>query len=190
MLQLEERQELIASVLSRSPLRLNIGCGINHAEGYVNIDVQEVETAAGVTPDFIADAKNIQLPDACADEVMAIHVWEHFYRWDCEAVIAEWRRLLKIGGLLVLELPDMMKWARNILEGIPGDKHPDQLGLWAAYGDPRTKDPYMLHKWGWSEKSLRAFLEENGFAYALRTKTQHHPVGRARRDMRIEARKA
>lgn len=185
---LKQQDAGIDALLAVATVRINIGCGINRVDGYINVDVQEAK--GGVVPDIFADARNVPLPDACADEVMAIHVFEHFALWECGDVLAEWRRLLKMKGLLVLELPDIIKCCRNVVEGIEGDKHPDQLGLWGIYGDAQTPDPYMLHRWGWSPKSLRHFLHQHGFKEAEKKETQHHAVGRQRRDMRIEARKA
>jgi hypothetical protein len=52
---------------------------------------------------------------------MAIHLFEHFYRWECERVLAEWRRLLKPRGRLVLELPDLHKCCLNIVKGRQGE---------------------------------------------------------------------
>lgn len=169
-------------------MKINVCCGTRVLPGYVNVDVQAIGDAQ---PDIIADAKTIPLPDGCAEEVMAIHAFEHFYRWDCDAVIAEWRRLLHRGGLLVLELPNVLKCCKNVIDGLQrGGKDPDQLGYWGLYGDPRTCDPYMNHRWGWAPDTLRRFLMERGFIDVTESSTQFHPAGRLYRDMRLEARKA
>lgn len=145
---------------------------------------------AGAKPDIICEARNVPLEDGCAEEIMCIHGFEHFYRYEIDAVVTEWKRLLKSGGLLVLEMPDLVKCCQNYLTGfVLRDKHPDQMGLWGIYGDPTTSDPYMIHRWGWSPKTLRAFLKEHGFVNIVDAETQWHPAGRIRRDMRIEARK-
>jgi len=120
---------------------------------------------------------------------MAIHVWEHFYRWQCDDVIGEWRRLLKPGGLLVLELPDFWKCCRNVVESVKG-KHPDQLSMWGCYGDPTGHDEFMAHRWGWTPQTLGEFLKANGFASIAEKPTQFHRAGKDLRDMRIEAIKA
>jgi predicted SAM-dependent methyltransferase len=140
-------------------------------------------------PDLISDVKKIALPDECAQEMMAIHLFEHLYRWECDEVIIEWRRILRPGGLLVLEMPDLMKFCRNVLSGAEG-RHPGQLGMWGMYGDPRTKDPLMVHHWGWTYKTMRSFLKEHGFDRIAEDITQWHPMGRATRDFRVTARKA
>lgn len=168
-------------------MRLNVCCGVRIREGWTNIDVVESE---GHKPDILADAKSIPLPDECADEIMCIHGFEHFYKWEVDELVTEWKRLLKPGGLLALELPDIVKCCQNLIAGyvLPG-KDPDQMTMWGIYGDPRFKSPFMMHRWGWSPKTLRAFLKGHGFRDITDEQTQWHPAGRVARDMRITARK-
>jgi predicted SAM-dependent methyltransferase len=170
-------------------LRLNLGCGRTPIDGWFNIDIQS-NPMAKRPPDMLSDVKKIDLPDHCAVEVQAIHLWEHFFYWECDVVAKEWARLLRPGGRLSLEMPDLMKFCRNIIEGREGKKHPDQMGLWGAYGDPRDKDPFMTHRWGWTFNSLKPFLAERGFVDIIETVPQHHRVGALARDFRIEARRA
>jgi len=170
-----------------SPVKLNIGCGGRKLPGYIGVDAVAERTAA----DIVATAENIPLPDECAEEIIALHLWEHFYKWQCDDVIKEWRRLLKPGGMLVLELPNLIKCCQNVIDGkFVAGKHPDQLGMWGLYGDPRDNDSFMAHRWAWSPQYLTEFLKAKGFIKIRETKTQWHPAGREHRDMRIEARKA
>lgn len=137
--------------------------------------------------DLISDVRKIDLPSECARELIAIHLWEHMYRWECDDVIEEWKRLLRPKGKLVMEMPDLMKFCRNILSGNTDYNHPDQLGLWGMYGDPRDKDPYMVHKWAWTYTSLQKFLKKHGFVDIAEEDTQWHQIGRGRRDFRLVA---
>lgn len=166
--------------------KLNIGCGSRKVPGFTGVDAVAERTAA----EIVAKADNIPLPDQSVDEIMAIHLFEHFYRWECDTVIAEWKRLLIPGGVLTLELPNLKKCCENILSGrMEGGKHPDQLGMWGCYGDPRHGDQFMAHRWGWTPETLKAFLTEHGFVKIKEEPTQCHPAGRNHRDMRIVARR-
>lgn len=166
-------------------MRLNVGCGGRRIPGYTGVDAVERPAA-----DIIARADKIPLPDGSVEEILAIHLWEHFYRWECEGVIAEWKRLLKPGARLVLELPNLRKCCENLLSGrVDGGKHVDQLSYWGLYGDPRQADQFMAHRWGWTPETLRAFLDEHGFTGIAEEPTQWHPAGRSQRDMRIVARR-
>lgn len=171
-------------------LRLNIGSGSRRPPGYYNVDIQE-DPKATRKLDAIGHAKSVPLPDGCACELMAIHFWEHLFRWECDEVMAEWKRLLRPGGKLVLELPNLIKCCQNVIDGrMRGGKHPDQLGMWGLFGDDRFKDPHMIHKYGWSPQTLEAYLKEQGFVKIKHLPTVFHPAGRDHRDMRIEARRA
>lgn len=168
-------------------MRLNVCCGTKVLEGYTNIDIAQT---GDTPPDIMCNALSVPLLDECADEVMCIHGFEHFYQWEVEQLAQEWKRLLKPGGTLVLELPNLVKCCANIVSGFkrPG-KHPDQLGMWGLFGDPRDKNMHMIHKWGWSPETLTEFLKGQGFVKIREEPTQWHLGGRAHRDMRIVCRK-
>lgn len=164
-------------------MKLNIGCGKKHLPGYVSIDTEP--TPGAIPPDILADARSIPLGDGVAEEIIAIHVFEHFYIWETEDLLREWHRLLSAGGKLILEMPDIMKAAKNLLDGLT-----DQMNMWAFYGDPRYKNPLMCHKWGWTAKTLIPFLESHGFANAKSERPIFHKVGIENRDLRVVATKA
>src|SRR6185369_1787343 len=119
------------------PIKINACCGDRPRSGYVNIDIV-ASADGGPAPDIVCNALSVPLPDGCAEEIMCIHGFEHFYRWECDNLVLEWKRLLMPGGRLVLELPDLLKCCQNILAEleIPG-RNPDQSGMWGLYGDPR-----------------------------------------------------
>lgn len=165
-------------------LRLNVAAGNKRIAGWVGIDAIERSGA-----DIIAPMHEIPLPDACASDVMVIHAVEHIYAWEVPAALAEWFRLLRTGGNLMLEMPDMLKACKNIAEGYKGHKHPDQQQMWAIFGDDRLKDPLMIHKAGWWFDRLKPLVEAAGFIKIRECETQFHGSGKKRRDFRLEAMK-
>lgn len=155
-------------------IRLNLGAGHKRMEGWISVDL------AG-EPDVRSDVLKLPFEDNYADEIMAIHLFEHLYRWDVDAALAEWLRVLKPGGKLVLELPDLIKCCRNVLT-----IEDERMGLWGLYGDPGYREPLMVHKFGYTPKMLRALLEKAGFQKVREKTPQFHKPAR---DMRLEARK-
>ncbi len=169
-------------------MRINLGCGRSIQDGWVNVDIA-ISPLAKRPPEILADVRSVPLPDGCADEIMAIHIFEHFALWECAAVIGEWRRLLKVGGLIALEMPDIIKCCHNIINGVPG-KSPDkpyQLGMWGVFGENTEAEPLMGHKWGWTFSTLKPFLAGHGFAKIREQDTRYHYSGRLLRDFRVEA---
>lgn len=155
-------------------MRLNIGAGGKRIEGWLSIDL------AG-DPDIVSDVRTLPLDDNVADEAMAIHVLEHLYRWDAPAAIAEWLRVLKPGGRMAIEVPDLIKCCRNVLSS------PDErLGVWGLMGDPGYREPLMVHKWCWSADELKREMQAAGFVKVKVGEPQFH---KKKRDMRLEGRK-
>jgi len=171
--------------IHKENLDLNLGCGRRVLPGWFNIDIQRSPKAPR-DPEMLSDVKKIALPDGCARTIMAIHLWEHFYRWECDEIIVEWKRLLKSGGRLILEMPDLFKFCKNILEG-KDSRTVENLGMWGLYGNPNEKDRYMCHHWGWTFDTIKPFLEQYGFTDIVSAPTFYHKCGRLNRDFRVEA---
>ncbi|MCB1836270.1 MAG: methyltransferase domain-containing protein [Alcanivoracaceae bacterium] len=161
-------------------MRINVGCGRMVLDGWTNCDVQ-VSPKAPRPPEILCDAAAIPLKSEVADELMALHLIEHFYLWEVPAVLAEWRRLLKPGGRLILELPNLEAACRNLLAG-----RNDQVSMWPLYGDPGHEDPYMCHRWGYTPKTIKELLVRNAFSEVRIMPPKTHGR-RVNRDMRVEA---
>lgn len=127
--------------------------------------------------------EQIPLEDGCAEEIEAIHVIEHFQRYNVDAVLEEFRRLLAKKGRLVLELPNLRAAAWNLLNG--GDK---RSSLDAIYGSDKDDGTFMSHLYGYTPESLAKLLGEHEFKHIHVMEPQTHGK-RLHRDMRFEARK-
>lgn len=162
-------------------MRLHIGCGRRVWPGWLNIDlgVQEDE---GVL--MCSDVRRLdRVPDGAATELCAIHVVEHLDYWDVLPALQEWRRVAAPGALLVIEAPDVVKCARNLLRG--GKGADDKYGMWGFYGNPNERNPLMMHKWGWTAVTLIPVLRAAGWSRAVEAQPQYH--AREKRDFRVEA---
>lgn len=127
------------------------------------------------------------MPDNHADVIAAIHVIEHFYVWEVPAVLSEWQRILKPGGVLILELPDMQKVAKYLKACLDeGKPFWAQMSWWAMWGDPRYQDPAMCHKWGYTKPMMKETLRDAGFVEIEMSEPRYHLK---QRDMRVTARK-
>jgi SAM-dependent methyltransferase len=81
----------------------NLGCGKRNGDGWINVDLHSD------IADIQCDLRKLELATDSADAVAAIHVLEHFYEWEVYDLLTEWKRVLKPGGKMILELPCMDK---------------------------------------------------------------------------------
>ena len=170
---------------SQTAVRLNLGCGDKILPGYVNVDV--APSRNGRRPDVLCDLRKLaSFGNSSAEEVMAIHVVEHFWRWEVVEVLREWVRVLRPGGRMVLECPNLASACREVLEGPPQAVGPGQEGqrsMWVLYGDPRWQDPLMVHRWGYTPQSLAQVMQEAGLVNVRQEPAQFKM--REPRDMRV-----
>lgn len=169
-------------------VRLDLGSGHKHEAGWVAVDF-DVErrsikdgavkdTASPIAPDVVADLRCLPFPDDYADEARAIHVIEHFQVWEASDVLAEWVRVLKPGGMLTLECPCLDK----IIALMAVPKIRPHMTMWGLYGDPRLKDPLMMHHWCYTEKLLAGLMQEVGLVKVFGETPRFHQPDR---DMRL-----
>lgn len=161
-------------------VKLNLGCGNKILDGFVNIDYPD--NYSGKKPDIEADLRALPIADETADEAYAIHVLEHFHVWEAPDVLREWKRVLKPGGRLVLELPCLEK----VLGWFTHKPLLPQMTWWALYGDPSYKNENMVHKWVYTVPMMIDTLTQAGFENVTEEVPQFHVP---QRDMRIVATK-
>ena len=91
------------------PLKLNLGCGPDYREGYVNCDMSNA-----VKRDLAIDLDSFQYPfkDNSVDEIFCSHVLEHLH--SPEKAWTEFGRILKKGGRVIVIVPH---FSRNWLSG-------------------------------------------------------------------------
>lgn len=108
-----------AHVAGAQPLRLHLGCGWFHLDGWVNVDL--FATSADIAWDL---RQGIPLPDDTVDAIFHEHMLEHLSLRDGFLFIRECRRVLKPGGVLRVGVPD----AGACIDSYSGKADPE----WAA----------------------------------------------------------
>ncbi|KKN83504.1 hypothetical protein LCGC14_0297420 [marine sediment metagenome] len=85
----------IEHVVNDGKIRLNLGSGDHVVPGYINID-RKLGT----------EAYPLDYPDESVDVIRVSHLLEHFAMREVPAVLTDWVRALKPGGVLKLAVPD------------------------------------------------------------------------------------
>jgi predicted SAM-dependent methyltransferase len=168
-------------------IRLNLGSGDKPIPGYINVDI--ASSRGGKRPDIEDDVRILStIEESYADEILAVHLIEHIDRWEVLDVLVRWNKILKPGGKLVIETPNLIAACKALLENPLKGARPGkegQLTMWPLYGDPSWRDPLMMHKWLYTPQSLAEVIHDAGFEKIKQTPAQFKM--REPRDMRLIA---
>lgn len=167
-------------------LCLHLGCGQDYRPGYVNVDVSQMADC-DLRLDF-SQIGEVYL-DGSVTEVLMIHSLSYLRLWQARKLLADVYRLLEQGGRLIIELPDLTKCARKVLES-EGDlvAYLEAVrGLYAFSLEMiEQREQFIPYAFGWSGWHLKLELERTGFSQVQICDPQTHGQ-RLWRDTRIEA---
>jgi hypothetical protein len=137
------------------PARLNLGCGYDRREGYLNVDLNDFHA-----PDLVGDVRSLpMLPAGRYQEIVAQDVLEHLERADGPVALAEWARLMAPGGVLRLRVPDLPSMLRWLREQDDSDHH--RLVMHHMFGTQAYDGDFHLN--GYTELLLCDELFRAGF---------------------------
>ena len=144
-------------------VKLNLGCGDKILLGYINVDV--VESRKGNKPDLLCDITKLdKFADNSVDEILTVHVIEHFYYWLLPPVLAEWKRVLRPGGVMITETPNLLFACQEIMKEPFKAALPNaQMSMWPLFGNPYEEDELMCHHWCFTPQTLGQTFAEAGF---------------------------
>lgn len=160
-------------------MRLDIGAGDKREPGWISVDVatREKDTPK---PDVVADiTKRLPFEDNSVDEIRSIHAIEHIHRGLVPDVLKEWVRILKPGGLMAIECPDLIKAIYFVMT----KPHVPRYGLWAMFGNPTYNDQDLMgHRWCYTTAELAELMHNAG----LREIKEQEPLFHIKyRDLRL-----
>jgi len=90
--------------MEKEPLKLHLGCGSIHLDGYINADIQDWAGACDLT----ANAGDLHtFKDNSVDHIFNHALLEHIPPWGTMKTLKEWNRVLKPGGIIQIEVPDL-----------------------------------------------------------------------------------
>ncbi len=121
---------------------------------FINIDVQDKWN-----PDIVADCSDLSMIGSeTADMIVIHHGLEHFGCGEALGMLKECHRILAVGGVLIVFVPDMRALAQRWL----ARQISDQIYFTNVYGAYMGEEADR-HKFGYTFFSLREELKSAGF---------------------------
>ena len=157
---------------------LHVGCGPYNPEALpAELRTEEwqeirLDIDPNMNPDILGTITDLSaVEDNSVDAVFSSHNLEHIYDYEVPIALAEFKRVLKSGGLTWLVVPDMQLAAEWVIKGDMDDQplYISPAGpvkaLWMFYGMGTSIPgiPYMAHKTGFTAASLYNQLTKAGF---------------------------
>lgn len=142
-------------------LRLNLGSGGVFYKGFLSVDLHDQRA------DVIADATKLDLDDGCVQEILAIHLFEHLSPYKADDALREWFRVLRPGGKLVMEMPDIEDLCKRFLSTQDfGDRWGVLNAMYAPVnttGEGAATEITSPHLYGYWSADLVNRLVQTGF---------------------------
>ena len=167
-----DNRDRIAKLQSQRNLKLHLGCGTRHFDGWVNID-----GFAGKAVDIVCDLRRpLPLPDACAELIYTEHFIEHLTHDEAIDRLRDCRRVLAVGGTIRIGVPDAELYMRKYVERDAGffdsvrhlgnSSQPLHLRMMVVEQMARMGGAHWSM---WDEESLADALIEAGFSNPRRS---------------------
>lgn len=135
-------------------MKLLLGCGKRKKKGWLGVDIN-----AKVEPDIVDDmTKLFSIEPGSVEAIKSQYSFEHLTYESAIYALKNWFKVLKPGGELSIELPDLDKCYKMVKSS---DLTERKYGFYGLFGS--AANVYLMHKHAWDFKSLKAELKKYGF---------------------------
>ena len=160
-----------SAVKRYSEIKLNVGCGTDYREGFINIDGSSCSFKVDKRIDLCSESLLDCFEQDSVDYILANDIIEHFFHWEAVKVLKEFYAILKPSGKCEIRVPDteyiIKSWRltfakkMNLLYGGQDFSQGDNKEM----NESRKKFPqYFCHKYGWTRKTMEQELNGIGFS--------------------------
>jgi hypothetical protein len=139
-------------------MKYHLGCGSQYLSGYINVDFpsKNHNVNHNVVADIYTDILHMSYEDC--EEIRSHHFFEHFNYFDTMVLLYNWTNSLKLGGQLVIDLPDLEALCQAYLSA---DDKTKFLVVRYLYGSHEADWAYHIN--GWSKNTLEYILIKLGY---------------------------
>jgi O-methyltransferase domain len=138
--------------------RINIGSGQRRFEGHGWINLDCISRPPDQVPDVVRNVLTEPLGYSDADMIALVHVLEHWNMHEARTVLEGCHQSLKVGGSLIVIVPDIRALAKRWLRGEITDFIFKVNMMGADQGQPGD-----IHRWHWLREELHLELGNVGF---------------------------
>jgi predicted SAM-dependent methyltransferase len=165
---------------------LNIGAGRRVYKTYptpeyecVNVDER---TLSGI--DYVCDVRKLRFGDEEFDFVLASDIIEHFPIKEVDNILTEWKRVLKVGGIIEFRLPNLEEIVADYLRRRNEDRSNGEpicgYFSWLIFGGQDYKGNF--HYTGYDRRLFKHVCERNGLIEVSWKKEGYNMVAKMRKD--------
>lgn len=157
--------------------KLNIGCGYRILPGYENADINPDLPNI----DIVCSLDKIPVEDGVFDEVFASHCIEHVPFALGQKALAEWLRVLNVGGVAIIDTPNLRRnagryiadddsWKRDFDNLTPAEQERLKLNgvpnktLWFIFKAFSSEHLYDVHYLNYDWELLSECCKLAGFS--------------------------
>ena len=168
------------------PVFLHVGCGPKRQENtpFAGKPWRELrlDIDASVQPDVVGTMTDMgAVTDGSVDAVFSSHNIEHLYPHEVSLALAEFRRVLKPGGIVLITCPDLQSVCSLVAEDkLTEAAYQSGMGpitpldiLYGHRASMQQGNLYMAHRCGFTAKVLAGTLQAAGFSSAVKARSQH-----------------
>jgi len=152
-------------------ISLNIGCGKDYREGFINIDGSDTLPRVDKVIDISSESLLSRFKQGQVDYILANDIIEHHFHWEAVRILKEFFILLRKEGVAEIRVPDcehiIKSWRLpldrklNLLFGGQDISQGQDLDM----DESRKRFPqYFCHKYGWTMKTMTSELLRVGFS--------------------------
>jgi GT2 family glycosyltransferase len=141
-------------------IKLNLGSGGIEYPGYLSVDLHDRRA------NIIMDATKLDFDENSVTEIMASHLFEHLNPYRCLDILKHWHRILKPGGKLIMEMPDVEQLCKRFVTASTGERYGILNAVHGSVNTTDHGDPSEIsspHLFSWWPQSIADHLQNAGF---------------------------
>lgn len=149
-------------------IKLNIGCGLDYRDGFINIDGSSVLGKVDKVIELGEECLLWYFDSNSVKHILANDIIEHLFHWEAVRLLKEFYELLEDGGICEIRVPDCefiissIQSVENKLVMLFGGQDIPQGN--EEMDNSRKRFPnYFCHKYGWTTTRMWNELSDIGF---------------------------